>query len=367
MPQNLKSLTSLRFFAAMWVVCFHFWGNLGVALPAFVSKGYLGVEMFFVLSGFILSHVYLERFKAGTFNYGEFLWARLARIYPLHIAILIGLGILIAGVTAVGIHAGDKMIVWSSLPAQITLTQAWGFGPNGGWNHPSWSISAEWFAYLTFPAFALAACRFWTRPRLVIALASVLLIGMYVGFQAAAGFPLTRATILWGALRIVPCFGLGCAVWLVWRADIIQGRIAALALAMSSLALLIASTTIDMPDFISVLACAGIILGLGSASKSGSQILAQGPLVYLGEVSFAVYMVCIPWQLVLTEGLQKVVKINPDHMPLPVWIAMIVGVVPVAMIAHHLVERPARNLMRHVKFDEGTRIDVRARLRLPNL
>ena len=59
-PQDLRPLTSLRFFAAMWVVLYHFWPNLQPVRPAFVAKGYLGVELFFVLSGFILSHVYLE-------------------------------------------------------------------------------------------------------------------------------------------------------------------------------------------------------------------------------------------------------------------------------------------------------------------
>ena len=51
MPQDLKQLTSLRFFAAMWVVLFHYWPSLSAVMPPLVSKGYLGVELFFVLSG----------------------------------------------------------------------------------------------------------------------------------------------------------------------------------------------------------------------------------------------------------------------------------------------------------------------------
>jgi peptidoglycan/LPS O-acetylase OafA/YrhL len=54
-PANIKPLTSLRFFAAMWVVLYHYWPHLAVpATPTFVAKGYLGVELFFILSGFIL-------------------------------------------------------------------------------------------------------------------------------------------------------------------------------------------------------------------------------------------------------------------------------------------------------------------------
>jgi peptidoglycan/LPS O-acetylase OafA/YrhL len=74
---NIKPLTALRFFAAFWVVLFHYWPKLDVAFtPAVAAKGYLGVEAFFVLSGFILCHVYLHGFGEGRFRYGDFLWNR---------------------------------------------------------------------------------------------------------------------------------------------------------------------------------------------------------------------------------------------------------------------------------------------------
>ena len=64
--EHLKSLTSLRFFAAMWVVLYAFWPNLtSNAAPGLVSRGSLGVEVFFILSGFILCHVYLPSWEAG--------------------------------------------------------------------------------------------------------------------------------------------------------------------------------------------------------------------------------------------------------------------------------------------------------------
>ena len=85
--RDIRPLTSLRFFAAMWVVAFHYWPNLSSVMPPLVAKGYLGVELFFVLSGFILCHVYLDSVADGGFRYGSFLWARLARIYPLHLEI----------------------------------------------------------------------------------------------------------------------------------------------------------------------------------------------------------------------------------------------------------------------------------------
>src|SRR5690606_25416330 len=119
-PPDLRALTSLRFLAALWVVMFSAWPHLDVDFtPVAVTKGYLGVEVFFVLSGFILSHVYLE--AAGRregFSYRGFLWARIARVFPLHLVTLagmIGLGVV---ATLAGIAVSESLIDWRSLPAQ---------------------------------------------------------------------------------------------------------------------------------------------------------------------------------------------------------------------------------------------------------
>ena len=346
MPQNLKPLTAMRFFAAMWVVCFHFWPSLGLAMPNLVAKGYLGVELFFVLSGFILSHVYLHAFGTQRFRYRDFLWARLARIYPVHLVTVIGMGALIAGATLVGLQTGDKVLIWSSLPAQLTLTQAWGLSPLGGWNHPSWSISAEWFAYLTFPLFAWVAWRLRARPKTAVLLALVLVVGLETGFERLAGFPLTRATIAWGALRIVPCFAVGCAVFLAWSAQPIKNPRRALVASAAALVGIVAAAQFGAPDWLSVALFGAMMFGLAGLASSGSRILTAPLWVYLGEVSFSIYMVCIPWQLVFEKGAHRLAGLADGALPQPLWFVQFFGVIPAAMVLHHLVERPARDIMR---------------------
>ncbi len=345
--EHIKPLTGLRFLAAAWVVLFSYWPHLaGFAAPRMVQKGYLGVELFFVLSGFILCHVYLQRAGEGGFRYGGFLWARLARVYPLHIATLAGLGLMGVLAGAAGLPVDPSVLAWSALPANLSLTQAWGLAPVAGWNHPSWSISAEWFAYLCFPLFAAAAWRLRARPYAALVGALALLAGLYAIFPRLTGFDLTQATIAWGALRIVPCFTLGCATYLMWRSGAVnRPRVAAWGAYFSGASAL-AAAQFGAADMLIVAFFAPLLLCLASLTSTGSKLGTARIFVYLGEISYAVYMVCIPWSLLFVNVAARVIHAQDKLLPWPIWAILVVGVVPVAAAAHHLVERPAREAMK---------------------
>lgn len=345
---NIRQLTSLRFFAAFWVVLFHYWPKLDLdgAIPAFVQKGYLGVELFFVLSGFILCHVYRTSLEEGRFRYGSFLWNRLARVYPLHLATLVGMIVLALGAQAAGFGIDANILSWDSLPANLLLLQAWGLAPQAAFNHPSWSISAEWFAYLSFPLFAWGALALKNRPLVAVALAIAFLVGLYAVFQALAGFPLTQATIQWGALRIVPCFAYGCALHALWRARPSQNRGAALlAAAVSALAVIILAA-FSAPDAVIVTTLGALIFFLARMAQTGSETFGNTALVYLGEVSYSVYMVCVPWKIVFVNAASKVFELSDERLPLWLWLVFLGGVIPLAAASYHLIEKPARTRMK---------------------
>ncbi len=343
---NIKPLTALRFFAAFWVVMYHYWPNLSAALPpAIIGKGYLGVEAFFTLSGFILCHVYLQGFGAGTFRYGDFLWNRMARVYPLHLVTLVGVGLMAAAAGLAGIAVDHNMLAWSALPANLLLVQAWGFAPLAGWNHPSWSISAEWFAYLSFPIFALAAWRLRDRPRVAVCLALALIAALYPAFQALAGFPLTEATIRWGFLRIVPCFAYGCALHALWRSGAVTGRFSGLAACFAGAAVLLA-VHFGAPDQIIVMTLGGLIVTLAGMAAAGSRFATQAPLVYLGEISYSTYMICIPWKILAGNAAARLLKIEGEQLPLYAWLAIVLALVPLSAMSYHLIEKPARERMK---------------------
>ena len=348
-PQDLKPLTSLRFFAALWVVIFAWWADadFGTA-PGFIAKGYLGVELFFVLSGFILCHVYLDQAEKGRFRYGSFLWNRLARVYPLHLATLLGVGVMAAGAMAVGMQVDGNVLHWESLPANLLMVHAWGVTDQAGWNHPSWSISAEWFAYLSFPIFAAAAFALRNRPVVAVGLAVAVLFAAYAGYRALSGGELTQATFMGGAVRIVPPFAYGCAAYLLWRSGALnRTRFApvhvALATVLASLAGVVGSAILGAPDALIVTFFGGLIVGLAGLSSVESPLTAK-PLVFLGEASYSLYMVCIPWKLLGVNLAQK--ALGTDQLPAWAWLALIVVMVGLSCASYLLIEKPARAWMK---------------------
>jgi len=143
-PDVLDPLTGVRFFLALGVVLFHC--QLQWTLPdeavGLLDRARLGVDVFFILSGFILTHVYLQ--GDGVPDYRRFLAARFARIYPAHLFILLGmLGlVLLAPLFGVGLEPGRFNP--ADFAGTLLLVQAW--FPRETmvlWNGPAWSLSAE--------------------------------------------------------------------------------------------------------------------------------------------------------------------------------------------------------------------------------
>lgn len=152
--RRVDALTSLRFFAALYVVLFHVHhdvqvpggpGGLGELARRLLDRGYVAVSFFFVLSGFILAHSYARR---APIEARPFYVARFARIYPVY-----ALGLLLAApLFLVRIrHGGSYGLGSLEVVLALTLTQA--FVPSLWYavNIPGWSLSAESFFYALFP------------------------------------------------------------------------------------------------------------------------------------------------------------------------------------------------------------------------
>src|SRR5947209_14362044 len=180
---RLPALTGLRFLAAALILVVHYYSAFGAPQYVLDLAGHHAVTFFFVLSGFILCYVYPE--LAGWKARGRFLLARLARIYPTHLASLALLVVLLPEVRPT-ILARPSVLV-----ANLCLVQSW--VPRESYyyslNSPAWSISTELFFYACFPFLVVNWTRTW-RMKLglaLAALAAVLLVAVRLPTTADGG------------------------------------------------------------------------------------------------------------------------------------------------------------------------------------
>lgn len=284
-PKDIRSLTSLRFFAALSIVIFHYTFEIESLSGTLPNRLYTGVDFFFILSGFILTHSYIRAIEDGTFSARDFYIKRFARIYPVHIVTLI-LSALTTAATltfwGVGFDSGDS---WSCLTSSVFMLQAWGIHARPCFNNPSWSISAEWFAYLLFPLLAAWALK--KRPQIVMLLSSIAIILLCILFLYI-GKPFTHLTAQ-GFIRIVPDFVLGIGLYLFGRKYELKNASAGKFYAVVGFMFL--CFVLNIPDAVIVLIYALVIYVAAELSRQGVNTSLEGArLVFWGEASYSLYM-----------------------------------------------------------------------------
>jgi peptidoglycan/LPS O-acetylase OafA/YrhL len=178
---HLPALTGLRFVAAVQVLLYHTLPHTAPGTPAWVralvGHGYVGVSLFFVLSGFILAYNYEDAIRARRVTWRAFWWARFARVYPVYL-----LGLLVALPPFFFGRAFEAAFarVAANVGASVVMLQAWWPRKACQVNCPGWSVSVEAAFYLAFPLLALAAARLSRRG---------LLRGAGIAWLASLAFP----------------------------------------------------------------------------------------------------------------------------------------------------------------------------------
>jgi peptidoglycan/LPS O-acetylase OafA/YrhL len=99
-------------------------------------------------------------------------------------------------------------------------------------------------------------------------------------------------------------------------------------------------------DAITVLAAGLLILALASIPAGKAGWLGSKPAVYLGEISYSVYMVCAPWQILAVNLAARATGAEDKRLHVLVWMGIILGLIAAAAATYHLVERPARKALR---------------------
>jgi peptidoglycan/LPS O-acetylase OafA/YrhL len=217
---ELQSLTSLRGIAAVTVVLYHSsflaFNYAGGAPPWLWRRGSLAVDLFFFLSGFILTHVYGRRLDQDRSwrTIGRFLWARFSRIYPASLFTTV-VFVLAFTVGNLLFPTGDSFI--KQLIAALLLMQV----PSLDKviiNSPSWSISAEWYAYLLFLFVISMIYRLRALTAAVVCVALLIEIAVFHTI-----FSYKQPAEGWGALvRASPEFAVGLFAYRYYRERLLR-------------------------------------------------------------------------------------------------------------------------------------------------
>lgn len=341
MKTELRALTSIRGIAAWFVVLFHIRLSIaGLPAPAaaVLAKGYLAVDFFFLLSGFVIWMSWSERLRTGgVAAVPEFLKRRIARIWPLHLFML-GFGLFLA-FTLLATGRDAPHFPLAELPLHVLLLQNWGFTSTLSWNDPAWSISCELAAYLLFPLLVLAID--WRRvpTPAILAAITALLVLLHTVFamrgETTLGLDIPRL----GLIRCVLEFACGTAVaalWMRWRET---WRLPAIACTAAALVLLAGWIAGPLPETLAVpTAFAALLLGLAlTAGKPGNPLEGRA-LHYLGEISYATYL----GHFLLWFAFKLAFVDDTHAVGAPLIAAYLVLVLASSAALYHWVERPAQ-------------------------
>lgn len=339
---NIRSLTGVRGFAALWVVLMHYtWGNSAGGDGIFyhvLQYGFAGVIVFLVLSGFILSHVYSRAFETRVTRgeYLKFLYRRVTRIYPVHLLTLLAFAVM----AWIGyLHLSPNETIYTFV-LNVFLVHAWGFTDQFSWNNLSWTISVEMFVYLLIPFMIFASAKL-PKWALVVCLLGLVHVISQDYFRAAlVGIGVSQAasaTMLFGMYLFIFSAVVICGV-VTFRIVRDTGKLPSWAgdcLALVGIAIIAYGCTIPMSVW--VFTCGAILLVAGLFSDQGfvRAIFGNPVSVFLGEISYSLY---------LTHFLVNVAIANNDPMmPLP---QRIIVALLVATAVHYLIDQPIRGLLR---------------------
>lgn len=289
-PARFEALDGWRGICALLVVLFHAPVAGIVHETAFFRHGYLFVDFFFVLSGFVIAHAFYDRLR-GEQNFGRFFGLRLFRVYPLHLFML-ALFVAFECLMLVTRGPSEAFVGGNSVVAlvhNLLMSHSFGTVDSLGWNYPSWSISAELLAYGLFALMVIRA------PRAMLPLMAVTIVGGLVVIALVEGTMDT--TVRFGWLRCLAGFSLGAVLRLViWpRAG---GRVAvggtAWTLAELACVLLVVVFVSELGGSVLSVAAplvfAFAIYVFGHEGGAVSRLLKAGPIAFLGAISYSVYM-----------------------------------------------------------------------------
>jgi peptidoglycan/LPS O-acetylase OafA/YrhL len=321
----MNYLTSLRGIAAFLVVLFHiklYLVDIAFArtLVPFLSHGYLAVDFFLVLSGFIMAYKYHDAFRDGArAQFFDFLAKRIARIFPLHAFVMLAYIAIPVTLSATGREYDQAQFGLYQFVCKFLLIDLWTFDQISwkSWNVPSWTISAELLAYVLFPILMYRFQRL--RKYLVPAVLAGACFALAIAYDSRGCAHLGECIGHLGLFRCLIEFALGISVVLA----------AYVGLALS-----------PVPNYWYVpIMFAALLYGLLGFSSFVHRLLETRPLVFLGDISYSVYLT----HVLIAEVVFRVF-VAPGQTTASPWLVggYLAIVLVFSTLTYRLVEKPSR-------------------------
>lgn len=360
----IDTITPLRGIAALLVCLFHydellFFSGLprivNIENSSFVHNGYLWVDFFFILSGFVITHVYADKLQNwnGT-NIKKYIWARFTRLYPMHLFTMILIAI-IYHIIVYNFPDFAKNNFWAqastfnNFVAHLFFLQNTPLNNPVAWNVPSWSIAAEWWVYIV----AILIIPFLNKRAVMLKNISafiVALAGLFIISQNGS----LNLTLELGILRCLFGFIIGIVVYQVYKTmknfnkSIFNSDIA---LILSCLVVVFLNH-LDLYDFITIPFFALIILSASLNNGTSKRVLNIKPLQFLGDISYSFYLLhllilIIWWLWIQVAFIPENPEVSPTIWNHFTWLFIIyASTIIIAYLTHRFVEVPARGIFK---------------------
>lgn len=375
---RFEALDSWRGLAAIMVVLFHAQIVSNIHLLGIVRSGEAFVDLFFVLSGFVIAHAYLDKISTRR-DMGRFFLLRLGRLYPLHI-FMVALFVLfeMAKTFVPGlVNAADPSFSGTNelsyLVSNALLLQAFLPPDTLSWNTPSWSISAEYLAYFLFAVAVLKQRKgiaFW----LLLAMVAAPLMLWMTSVQGMISAPGT------GFLRAIYGFSVGALLYVLSFRSMSsrqaassgneQMRWTAIELSVTALAVVSVWKTHATPLSYGLPFVFALLVWVFARERGAvSRLLRLRPFLLVGTLSYSIYMIHLFIQLRLLNVARLLDVVAGTSLVRQVGatdrygggidlgslfagdllIAVMVAItIAVSYVTYRLIERPGQQAFRHL-------------------
>ncbi len=366
-----STFVGLRALLALWVLAAHVLFNpiynAGFAsyeawgwAAAIIRFDFLAVDMFFVISGILLSLHYAERFTDKTttsWQIDRFLLMRLTRLWPVHVAMMAVIGAYhVIGIPH-PISSGNEAIIWKHWQwtgfVNLTMLHGWGVIPVASWNEPAWTVSVMMLCYIVFPnlvrVLGMLPARagvHWVTIGGVLAAYHVAIMLLEIGSQSdGAG----------AVLRGLSLFTVGCLVAALYRMHagqwLGQLRVVLGIACAACVAMLAWFYVVQFPIGFFQLLYAPLLLGLMVLPASRARFFNHGAMRWLGVRAFCIYMVHYPVLLAVKYGAGDWFAAQSAGIWwADSWLYALVAasVISAAALVYVAIERPAQHALRRV-------------------